>query len=154
MPVTPSVGKAGPAVVVAADSARARVFRAGTPDAPLEEVDALVNPEGRLHEHDIVEDSAGRRGTRPTQAKRSALGGETAKRHRAEEFAAAVCASAAQQLREGRARRLYFVAEPEFLGILRRTLDRSLLRRVAGAVAKSVTRKPAVRIRAVLPSRL
>jgi len=150
----PTVGKAGPAVVVAADSARARVFRAGNPDAPLEEVDALVNPQARLHEHDIVEDSAGRRGTRPTQAKRSALGGETAKRHRAEEFAAAVCEHATQQLRETRAQRLYLVAEPEFLGLLRRTLDRSVLRRVAGAVAKSVTSKQAGRIRATLPSRL
>jgi protein required for attachment to host cells len=150
----PTVGKQGPAVVVAADSARARLFRAGNPDAPLEEVDALVNPQARLHEHDIVEDSAGRRGTRPTQAKRSALGGETAKRHRAEEFAAAVCAHATQQLRETRARRLYLVAEPEFLGLLRRTLDRSVLRRVAGAVPKSVASKPAGRIRATLPSRL
>lgn len=150
----PTVGKAGPAVVVAADSARARVFRAGTPDAPLEEVEALVNPEARLHEHDLVEDSAGRRGTRPTQAKRSALGGETAKRHRAEEFAAAVCERAGRQLRAAHARRLYLVAEPEFLGLLRRTLDRSLLRQVAGAVAKSVTGKPAGRIRAALPSRL
>lgn len=150
----PSVGKAGPAVVVAADSARARVFRAGTPDAPLEEVDALVNPEARLHEHDIVEDSAGRRGTRPTQAKRSALGGETAKRHRAEEFAAAVCEHATHQLRAARADRLYLVAEPEFLGLLRRTLDRSVLRQVVGSVAKSVTSKQPSRIRAALPSRL
>jgi protein required for attachment to host cells len=150
----PSVGKAGPAVVVAADSARARVFRAGTPDAPLEEVDALVNPQARLHEHDIVEDSAGRRGTRPTQAKRSALGGETAKRHRAEEFAAAVCEHATQQLRAARADRLYLVAEPEFLGLLRRTLDRSVLRQLAGSVPKSVTSKPPSRIRAALPSRL
>lgn len=150
----PSVGKAGPAVVVAADSARARLFRAGTPDAPLEEVDALVNPEARLHEHDIVEDSAGRRGTRPTQAKRSALGGETAKRHRAEEFAAAVCEHATHQLRAARADRLYLVAEPEFLGLLRRILDRSVARQIAGSVAKSVTSKPPSRIRAALPSRL
>ena len=150
----PAAGRNGPAVVIAADSARARLFRAGTPDGPLEELEALVNPQARLHEGDLVEDSAGRRGTRPTQAKRSALGGETAKRHRAEEFAVAVCDRAARQLRATRARRLYLVAEPEFLGLLRRCLDRSALRRVAGAVAKSVTGKPAGRIRAALPSRL
>jgi protein required for attachment to host cells len=107
-----------------------------------------------LHEHDLVEDSVGRRGTRPTQAKRSALGGETAKRHRAEEFAAAVCEHAAHQLRAARADRLYLVAEPEFLGLLRRSLDRSVLRQVAGAVPKSVTAKAPGRIRATLPSRL
>jgi protein required for attachment to host cells len=161
MPRTPTelaaplaAGRNGPAVVVAADSARARVFRAGTPDAPLEEVDALLNPEARLHEGDLVEDSAGRRGTRPTQAKRSALGGETAKRHRAEEFAALVCDRVARQLRAARAGRLYLVAEPEFLGLLRRRFGRSVLRQVAGAVAKSVADQPPGRIRAVLPARL
>jgi protein required for attachment to host cells len=152
--MAPAAGRNGPAVVVAADSARARLFRAGTPDAPLEEVDELLNPEARLHEGDLVEDSAGRRGTRPTQAKRSALGGETAKRHRAEEFAAVVCEHATWQLRAAHAHRLYLVAEPEFLGLLRRTLDRSVLKQVAGAVAKSVTGKPAGRIRAALPDRL
>jgi protein required for attachment to host cells len=148
------VDKAGAALVIAADSARARLFRADTPDAPLQEVDTLLNPEARLHEHDLVEDSAGRRGARPTQAKRSAFGGETAKRHRAEDFAASVCQRAARTLRETGAERLYLVAEPEFLGLLRQRMDRALERRVAGAVAKSVTGKPAGRIRAALPGRL
>ena len=144
----------GPAVVVAADSVRARLFRAVSPDAPLEEVDDLVNPQSRMHEGDLVEDSAGRRGTRPTQAKRSALGGESAKRHRTEEFALKVCERAARHLRAAKARRLYLVAEPEFLGLLRRRLARPVKRQVAGAVAKSVAGKPAGTIRATLPARL
>lgn len=148
------VHKAGGALVIAADSVRARLFGAGTPDAPLREIDALLNPEGRLHEHDLVEDAAGRRGARPTQAKRSAFGGETARRHRAEDFAAAVCKRAARGLRETGAERVYLVAEPEFLGLLRQRMGRALERRVAGAVAKSVTGKPAGRIRATLPPRL
>jgi protein required for attachment to host cells len=149
-----NVHKDGAALVIAADSVRARLFSAATPDAPLEEVAALVNPESRRHEHDLVDDAAGRRGTRPTQAKRSAFGGQTAKRHRAEEFAASVCRRAAQGLRDTHAARLYLVAEPEFLGLLRQRMDRTLRRRVAGAIAKSVTGKPAGRIRATLPDRL
>lgn len=148
------VHKQGSALVIAADSVRARLFHAGTPDAPLREIDALLNPESRLHEHDLVDDAGGRRGARPTQAKRSAFGGDTAKRHRAEEFAASVCARAAADLRETRARRLYLVAEPEFLGLLRQRMPAALRRRVAGAVAKSITGKPAGRIRAALPERL
>ena len=146
-----AVQKTGPAVVVAADSARARVFRADSPTAPLREVAALVNPAARMHEHDLVEDSAGRRGTRPTQAKRSKFGGETAKRHRAEEFAAEVCATARRRVRGAR---LYLVAEPEFLGLLRKRMDRALARHVAGSIAKSVTAQPVGRIRAALPTRL
>lgn len=148
-----NVNKSGPALVVAADASRARLFSARHPAAALEEVGDLVNPLARLHEGDIVEDSGGRRGTRPTQAKRSALGGQTGKRHRIEEFAATVCELAARSARATRAERLYLVAEPEFLGILRRRLARPLLKRVAGSVAKSVTAQPA-RIRAALPARL
>jgi protein required for attachment to host cells len=149
-----NVHKEGAALVVAADSVRARLFHAGTPDAALREIDALVNPEARMHEHDLVEDSAGRRGTRPTQGKRSAFGGQTAKRHRAEEFAAEVCEHAARDLRETGAKRLYLVAEPEFLGLLRQRMPAALRRRVAGSVAKSITGKPPRSIRAALPERL
>jgi protein required for attachment to host cells len=137
----------GAALVVAADSVRA-------PGVRLNEVVDLMNPESRMHEGDLVEDSAGRRGTRPTQAKRSAFGGEGAKRHRAEEFAARVCAAAAVTLKNTGAERLYLVAEPEFLGLLRKRMARTLKRRVAGAVPKSLAGAAATRIRAALPARL
>jgi protein required for attachment to host cells len=152
--VSETPAKAGASLVVAADSARARLFEAASPAAPLKEVGGLLNPDARLHEHDMVEDSVGRRGTRPTQAKRSAFGGETAKRHRAEEFAAAVCVRAGKSLRAAGAERLYLVAEPEFLGLLRKRMDRALRRHVAGEVSKSVTHFEPWRIRAALPPRL
>jgi protein required for attachment to host cells len=152
--VTAAEVRTGPSLVIAADSVRARLFAAATPGARLREMADLLNPEARLHENDIVEDSAGRRGTRPTQGKRSAFGGSTGKRHRAEEFAARVCERAAKTLRDAGAERLYLVAEPEFLGLLRKRLNRTLQRRVAGTVAKSVVGKPAAQIRAALPPRL
>lgn len=144
----------GASVVVVADSVRARLFAASTPTSPLQEFDSLANPEARLHEHDLVEDSAGRRGTRPTQAKRSAFGGDSAKRHRAEEFAAKVCDRAGTLLRDQRAQRLYLVAEPEFLGLLRMRMDRSLQRCIAGEIAKSLAGKALDQIRAALPRAL
>ena len=150
MDVVPS----GPCLVLAADSVRARLFRADAPAAPLTEVADLLNPEARLHENDLVEDASGRRGTRPTQAKRSAFGGQTAKRHRAEEFAANVCEHAAETLRTAGAGRVYLVAEPEFLGLLRKRMDRALERCVAGTVAKSLTGEAPERIRAALPERI
>lgn len=146
--------KRGPLVVVVADSSRARLFRMRAPAAPLEELDDLVNPLARLHEGDLVEDSSGRRGTRPTQAKRSAFGGQTAKRHRNEEFAAVVCERAERRLQKIPTGRLYLVAEPEFLGLLRRRMAPAIRRRISGALAKSVTAQPAGRIRAALPARL
>ena len=46
--------------VVVADSGRARVFTADSPAGPLNEIETLNNPEGRLHEGDLVSDRGGR----------------------------------------------------------------------------------------------
>ena len=46
--------------VVVADSSRARVFTADKPAGPLNEIETLNNPEGRLHEGDLVSDRGGR----------------------------------------------------------------------------------------------
>lgn len=141
-------------LVLAADSVRARLFSTDHEQGPLEEILALSNPEARLHEGDLVEDTAGRRGTRPTQAKHSAFGGESAKRHRAEEFAGRLCKHLARQLAGAGERRLYIVAEPEFLGLLRQRMDRSVERSIVAEIPRSLTTKPPEEIRAVLPQRL
>jgi len=147
-------GKAGPVVVAVADSARARLFEADGPNAPLREVESLSNAEARLHEGDLVADTAGRMRDRPFEAGHSAFGGDSAKRHRAEDFAALACRSIARILRRSRARRLYLVAEPDFLGLLRQRMDPAVRRCVAGEVVKSIAGEPASRIRTVLPERL
>lgn len=153
----------GASLVVVADSVRARFFAAPSPTAPLEEVDSLLNPESRLHEGDIVESGHGRRAesgrlgssmSGPTIAKRSMFGGQTAKRHRTEEFAARVCDRAADAVRERSAERVYIIAEPEFLGILRKRMDKPLQRRVAGELPKVLTSRAPEEIRAVLPRNL
>jgi protein required for attachment to host cells len=140
----------GMALILAADSVRARLFASRQPGAPLEEVADLLNPDGRRHEGDLVEDDAGRRGTRPTQAKRSAFGGETAKRHRAEEFAAEVCKRVAAELRNAKAERLYIIAEPEFLGLLRMRMDKSVQKKVVEEIPKSITGKAPEEIQAAV----
>lgn len=148
------VDAAGPVVVAVADSARARLFEAPAPAAPLREVEDLQNAQARLHEGDLVADRAGRMKNRPFQAAHSAFGGDTARRHRAEDFAAIACSSIGRILRRSGARRLYLVADPEFLGLLRQRMEPSLRHRVAGEVVKSLAGEPAERIRAVLPRRL
>lgn len=141
-------------VVAVADSVHARIFEAQAPDGELREVESLVNEESRMHEGDLVADSAGRVQNRPLQAKHSALGGESAKRHRAEEFAGLACEHIARAVRQGKARRLYLVADPQTLGLLRQRMDQTVRKCVAGEVVKSLATEPPERIREVLPERL
>ena len=45
--------------VVTADASRARFFEAQAGGGPLQELQDLVHPGSRLHEHDLVSDSPG-----------------------------------------------------------------------------------------------
>ncbi len=142
------------ALVVVADSVRAQMFESdGTPKS-LHEVTTLLNPEGRMRERDIVSDTAGRRRNRPTHGTFSAFGGASAKDHRIEEFAGRVCKALSQVVAEHPYRRLYIVAEPQFLGLLRRRMDDQVQRQVAVEVPKAMTGQPLDDVRELLPQRL
>jgi protein required for attachment to host cells len=144
----------GAALVLVADSVRAQVFEAPSPAAPLAESLTLLNPDGRLHERDLVDDATGRRNHRPTQAKFSMFGGGSAKAHRAESFAALVCERVRRMMQQRSARRLYVVAEPQFLGLLRQRMNGALQRQVAAEVPKALAGRPLDEIRSALPAQL
>lgn len=46
--------------VVVADSSSCRLFAAGKPIGPLQELESLVHPEGRMHGRDLVSGQPGR----------------------------------------------------------------------------------------------
>jgi len=144
----------GASVVLVADSARARLFDAHAPTAPLHEVEDLANPVARLHEGDLVADGAGVRNGESMSAGHSAYGGGSMKDHRIEEFAATVCKHLAAVARKSEARRIYIVAEPSFLGLLRQRMQRTLKRQVVDEIPKTLTGKAPAEIRAALPARL
>ncbi|HZP12169.1 MAG TPA: host attachment protein [Nevskiaceae bacterium] len=152
---------AAESVVLVADSARARLFDAPTPTAALHEIEDLSNPVARLHEGDLVADRAGVKHGRSAQvhggsmtAGADAYGGGGMRDHRVEEFAKSVCERLADTVRRTDAERVYIVAEPQFLGLLRARMDAPLRRRVAGEIAKSIAGKPPDEIRRALPPRL
>ena len=47
-------------MIVVADSARARVFTADSYNSPLNEIETMAHPEGRMHEQDMVSDMPGK----------------------------------------------------------------------------------------------
>ena len=145
---------AAESVVLVADSARARLFDASTPTAPLHELEHLDNPVARQHEGDLVADGAGVRNGASMNAGFDAYGGSGMRDHRVEEFAKSVCERLADAVRRTDAERVYIVAEPQFLGLLRARMDAPLRKRVAGEIAKSIAGKAPDEIRRALPSRL
>ena len=142
--------------VVVADSARARVFRAESRIGALEELEAMVDNQGRLHDGDMYTDE---------QTRRLELGGnsyhqsndyeppESHERVNARRFAKQV----ADYLRRGaldkRYERLVLAAGPEFLGVLRHELDGNTRSRLSLELPKDLSKMRADELRSYLPER-
>ena len=47
-------------MIVVADSARARIFTADSARSPLNEIETMAHPEGRMHEQNMVSDMPGK----------------------------------------------------------------------------------------------
>lgn len=126
-------------LLVAADAARARIFTREKKYSPLVEIDTLVHPEARLHKQDLERDRQGHvyesyTGSEsdyqvPTDPKQKEMG----------RFAQELAARLKQVRNEGRYSGLTLVAEPGFLGYLRKSLDDETRKTVIHEVAKNVT---------------
>mgnify|MGYP003573863094 FL=1 len=138
--------------IVAADASRARFFTADKPVSALNEIETLSNPEARLHEGDLVSDRGGRGGNGGAIHNYST--GNEAKQEAANRFAAEVC----KHLEKGRNShsfgKLYVMAAPHFLGLLRKHQSDALRGLVSDEIANDLTTQSPERIRAKLPEYL
>jgi len=141
--------------VVAADAARARIFRAAG-DKRLVEMEGLLNPvAGRAAERALRSDRQG-------HASNATHGGghslqrnaESGLQHETAEFARRLAHRLASSRRHGEVDRIYLMAEPRLLGAVRACLDRATRRLVAGEIDKDLTRQRPTAIRERLPARL
>ncbi|WP_028079584.1 host attachment protein [Solimonas soli] len=143
-----------PICVVVADHGGARFLTAATPRAALVEHTALQNPAFRLREHELDADQSGNLAT-PSHAGGHATDERDAtRRHLADEFARRVCAELRSERLGQRYLRIHLVAQPNFLGLLRRHLDRPTQRLVASQIGKDMVRRQLADIRRLLPERL
>ena len=139
--------------VVAADRARARIFRAQPGGRRLVELEDLLNPQARVKPRRIVSDRYGRA--------RNAAGGSSTLNRRigvveqnALDFAHLIGGRLVRAAHEGDAQRFYLVATPRFLGLLRKELDAPTRKLVAGEVGRDMTRHRVDSIRRRLPEQL
>ena len=138
--------------ILVADNSRARFFAAEKAASPLEEIRDLLYPEARLHEGDLATDKPGRDRNPGTGAHE--FGDDSHKQDGADRFALEVCSALESARNEGAFRKLYVVAAPHFLGLLRKHQSSSLRKMVAGEVDKNLTTQHSDAIRKHLPDLL
>lgn len=136
--------------VLVADNSRARFFTAKHSTSPLEEVLDLTYPEARLHEGDLVTDKSGR-DRNPSTGGAHGVGTDSAKQDGAERFALRVCSELESARSSGAFKKLYVVAAPAFLGLLRKQESPALRQLVAGEIDKNLTTQDDAAIRKHLP---
>ncbi len=140
--------------VVAADSSRARILAAAKRNGPLEEVQDLVHTESRLHEQDLKSDTRGRAFDSAGQGRHAMEPKNTAKQTEAIRFAKQVCDTLTSAQGEGRYEKLYIVAAPSFLGLLRECLNPMVQNKIVGEVDKNLAAHTPEDIREHLPDYL
>ncbi|MHA6205461.1 host attachment protein [Dyella soli] len=140
--------------IVVANRAVARLFRTNQPMGPLEEMDAFIHPEGRLQEHELVSDRAGRGFERMGQGGFAEDTDTTAIAHETANFALALTRFLQKGRTDGRFDVLVLIAAPAFLGSLRERMDGPTRERVMLEVDKNLVHLDAATLRGYLPERL
>jgi protein required for attachment to host cells len=142
-----------PTWILVADTSRARIFVADKSAGPLNEIRTLAYPEARLHEGDLVADKGGRDRS-PGIASHGFDGTDSHKHDNAERFAAQVCSELESARTAGALRKLYVVAAPGFLGMLRRHQSGPLRQLIVSEIDKNLSTQDPVAIRKCLPDYL
>ncbi len=143
-----------PTWILVADAARARLFASGVIDGALNELEDIVNPEGRRTDPDASRD-------RPPRVMESmghmshAIAPHTSPEEKvADRFARELNELLERGRVEHRYERLILVAPPRFLGALQGALGKHVRDCVVAHVDKDLTTLPAMEIQSRLASKL
>jgi len=136
--------------ILVAESSRAKFYAARNRAGPITEIEALAHPEGRLHEGDLVSDSAGSDGGSVGQGRHILNDKISAKKHEAFGFAKALANRLDRARNKGKFSKLVLVAPPYFLGLLRDNLSKEVMAMVCNQIDKNLVQKPAETVREYL----
>ena len=141
-------------LIMVADASRARFFRAESPRGEITEFDAMVHPESKLHANEMASDKPGKTSNRNGQGVNSLDTEVNPKRQEAIRFAKDVSNKLDSVRQQGKYARVYVVAAPTFLGMLRSNLHSETKKLISNEINKDLTGLAADDIRAHLPERL
>ncbi len=126
--------------VIVADSSRARIFQSAGNIQHLQEIQDLLNPEGRTDDADLRKDAKGRfYGKGEQHQAHTAEPDVTKEAYDAEQFSREIGRMLAEACDAYRYDSLVVVAPPEFLGRLRRALPERVKRCVSRQLDREIT---------------
>ena len=139
-------------MIVVADSSRARIFTTDSPSSPLNEIETMAHPEGRIHEQDMVSDLPGKDSGQGGGAGGHAYQDETEpKQQEVIDFAKRIADYLDDTRKTNKLGRLLIVAAPAFLGELRKQMSEQTNEFVVFESAKNLTQHSVEDIRNHLP---
>jgi protein required for attachment to host cells len=140
--------------IVVADAARARIFSTDNAKLPLQPLEQLVSPKARLHERDLKSDRPGSTYDSHGDGRHATGTNTSPKQQEAVRFAKTI----SENLELGRVNhefdRLVLVAEPQFLGLLRKAITPEVAKLVSDEIDKDLSKADRNDIRRHLPERL
>ncbi|WP_169577469.1 host attachment protein [Sinimarinibacterium sp. CAU 1509] len=139
--------------VLVADRTRATLYRGASHNAVLIEVESLAHPESRLKDQELVSDSPGL-SVGMARPQGSATQAYSPHEREAQQFAQQIAERLGALRTSNQVHRLYLVAEPHFLGLLRAALDVPTQKLIAGDVPHRLTDLDPAALRAELPQHL
>ena len=140
--------------IVVANRGVARLFQAKQPTGPIEELEAFIHPEARLHEQDLVTDRPGRGFDRMGYGSHAEDPDTTIVEQETANFALELSRFLLKGRTNGRFDGLMLIAAPAFLGSLRDRMDGPTRGRILLEVAKNLVHLDAASVRTYLPDRL
>jgi protein required for attachment to host cells len=126
--------------IIAADSSRARILQVTDRARELDEIEDLLNPEGRVHDRELISDAHPRfSGHGGGDAPGSDRQETSATEHATELFAKRVGDYLDKARTAHRYDRLHLIAPPKFLGQLRKELGKEVQKMVAEELPKDLS---------------
>lgn len=137
--------------IVVADATRARIFGTEAFKGALTELEDRVHYASRLHGHELETDALPRVHDSHGPGRHAMEPSTNIKEQQVEAFALELARYLTEAHNADRFQKLYLIAAPHFLGLLRGHLDKGVAAVVAHELAKDLTQHSADDIRAHLP---
>ncbi len=110
-------------MIVVADSTRARIFTVDSAHSPLNEIETMAHPEGRVHEQNLVSDLPGKGSGKGGGGDHAYQEKIEPKREEMIEFAKRIADYLDETRKANKLNKLVIIAAPAFLGELRTHLS-------------------------------
>jgi protein required for attachment to host cells len=140
--------------VVVADSSRARILLAEIEHSSLIDYRDFIHSESRLREQDLVTDGTGTEVDSGGYGKHSMGHENAAHQKHAETFANELCGEIDKLRRNRDLHKIYLVASPKFLGLLRSSISKQCTELLVGEINKDLVTHSIEDIRSHLPKHL